>query len=92
MDRGARQATVHGVQESGTTEQLSTLLVTFTTQVCCFYCPGRSVFWAKKDPQIMGVSSSNLSLYDLVPLMAQAVALTQPSDMSRIGDRSWSLL
>ena len=47
-----------GSQESDTTERLSTLLVTFTTQVCCFYCPGFVCLLAKKDPRfIMGVSS-----------------------------------
>ena len=83
-----------GSQESGTTEQLSTLLVTFTTQVCCFYCPGFVCLLAKKTPDLLWEyhPPSNLSPYDLVPLMAQAVGTNEPSDMSRIGDRSWSLL
>ena len=56
-----------GSQESDTTERLSTLLVTFITQVCCFYCPGFVCLLAKKTPDLLWEyhPPSNLSPYDL---------------------------
>ena len=83
-----------GSQESDAAEPLSTLLVTFTT-LLLFLLPRVCLSSGKKNtPDLLWEyhPPSNLSPYDLLPLIAQAVGTNWPSDTSRIGNRSWSLL
>ena len=94
MDRGARQATVHGVpriRHNGATECFTSY---FHNSSVVFIAQDLSVFWQKRPQIYYGsiIPPSNLSPYDLVPLIAQAVGTNEPSDLSRIGDVSWSLL
>ena len=85
---------LHGVpriRHSWATEHFTSY---FHSSSVVFIAQGLSVFWQKKTPDLLWEyhPPSNLSPYDLLPLIAQAVGTYWPSDTSRIGNRPWSLL